>query len=697
MKKLRAYLVSTILVLAWAMPTAMVAPHVAYAQAASCVVSGGRIIIIGGKAICFPPASNACPVTVGTLTLAPVVTRSSGISPLLVFFDATGSTDTATLGGANTVFQDVNFAWTFGDSSSISGSGATWMFGSNAGVNSRNNATGGIAAHLYITSGIDTTYNIQAVAFDGTNTASCNLSVTAFDPSGTNGFPGTATTCVAATTTPVAGSGGCPAGAAVLQSSSLTTATSTSNLGAGKRVLLNCGDTFAGTTRALGANPATTAGGVAGTPTSPWSLGAYGICPNTQSGRPILSGEVVVDLAAVDGRITDLDFEGPGVNSGTVALSIGPDFLPPAIAATQITIYNTLSNGNDESHYCSECTQSGLIQAVQTGMGTNQGTFWNFGENDCTNGSAVFNCGGTPSFVNNNYNAILGGSFSGAGAPGGSGIETIRISGGSKWVIENIITENSNNAGTGLGSTLKLHSGNTKSSNCEWIGDTGQFIEISDNLLTGTSGAEIADWTSQAPTKDERLQFLVAERNIFSPSTSGHSLLLGVMNATLRNNVFKNSGTSIGQRGFQGTSNNTSGTDCSGTGTTAAPVIALYPQFNEDYNNTCDGGGCIAYSGSNGNTAAANNSFAQNNITFGSSAVSNSGSGNTITNNSPTTTANPGFTNGSGSLSIISDFKPTANFTISCTPFPSCTAVPNFFDALGVAWSPTWDLGAVHH
>jgi hypothetical protein len=689
MRTLRAYLLSAMLALAWAMPTAMVVPHVAYAQAASCVVSGGRIIIIGGKAICFPPASNACPVTVGTLTLAPVVKRSSGIAPLTVFFDATGSTDTATLAGANTVFQDVNFAWTFGDGSAVSGSGATWMFGSNPSHNSRNTATGGIAAHTYILpdGAGDTTYNIQVVAFDGTNTASCNLAVTAFDAAGSNGFPGTATTCVAATAAPVAGSGGCPTGAAVLETSSLTTATGTTILGAGRRVLLHCGDTFTGGTREIGANPATQSNGTPGTSTPIWSLGAYGGCQNTQSGRPIISqSEILVDWVALDGRISDLDLEGSGATPpvGT-ALSIGTNDSVQTTPATQITLYNLLSNGYNESYQDTECTQCALVQVVQTEMGTNQGTFWNLAENNCLNGSSAFNCGGTAAFTPNSYNAFLGNSFNGIGTPSSTGPETVRESGGSQWIIENSTFLNA----TTSTAVLKMHSGNTKGSDCQWIGYTSQFWYLSDNFFGGLAGGEIVENIAQNQVTDERIQFVVEERNLYSPSASGAQLLAGAMNETVRDNVFFNSAVTMGNRGFQGTSNNTVAQPCAGTGTTAAPVIALYPTGNEAYNNTCDGNGCVALGGGNGVTSAANNSFLQNTMTFSSSGVTNTGSGNTVSNNSPNTTNNPGFTNGSGSFSVISDFKPTANFT-------GATAVPNFFDALGVPWSPTWDLGAVH-
>jgi len=94
--------------------------------------------------------------------------------------------------------------------------------------------------------------------------------------------------------------------------------------------------------------------------------------------------------------------------------------------------------------------------------------------------------------------------------------------------------------------------------------------------------------------------------------------------------------------------------------------------------------------GGSGISSAANNSVAQNTLIYLSSTIGNSGSGNTVANNTVTTSNNPAFTNGSGGLNIISDFKPTVNFT-------GGVAVPVIFDALGTRWSPTWDWGAVHH
>jgi hypothetical protein len=127
----------------------------------------------------------------------------------------------------------------------------------------------------------------------------------------------------------------------------------------------------------------------------------------------------------------------------------------------------------------------------------------------------------------------------------------------------------------------------------------------------------------------------------------------------------------------------------------------LTVQYNEVYNNTCyapnsqPNQSCIGFDTMGAKSAATSNSVARNNLFYVPSqatgpAVDNTGSGNTVSNNTTAVTNNPGFTNGSGSFSLISDFRPTANYS-------GGISVPVWYDALGVSWSPTWDLGAMHH
>ncbi|HEY2635500.1 MAG TPA: Calx-beta domain-containing protein, partial [Steroidobacteraceae bacterium] len=295
------------------------------------------------------PTGLSCTGTNGPLTLRASAVRDTGISPFLVFFDATGTTDTS-IGANRTAFQDVTYSWNFGDTGA-SGTD-TWAYGSNKGHNSRNTATGGVAAHLYVTPGVDTAYVVTVTAHNGANTASCQLGVTAHDPAGANGFAGAKTTCVSASGTPVPGSGGCPAGAAALSTSSFNTALG--SLGSGKRVLFKCGDKFTGDNATLNGTT--------------WSVGAYGGCEGTQTNQPIFNdsagtGNYQLDISptAGDGRISDIYFNGNGSAGGAVAMAAGPTQTIPY----QITLWNLQSSGNAAGYYWAQGAQWGLIGSTQ--------------------------------------------------------------------------------------------------------------------------------------------------------------------------------------------------------------------------------------------------------------------------------------------------------------------------------------------
>jgi hypothetical protein len=594
------------------------------------------------------PTGLACSGASGPLTLNASAVRGTGISPLLVFFDATGTTDTS-IGGKTTAFQDVSYSWNFGDTGA-SGTD-TWAYGSNKGHNSRNTATGGVAAHLYVTPGVDTAYVVTVTAHNGANTASCQLGVTAHDPAGANGFAGPKTTCVSASGTPTPGSGGCPAGAAALSTSSFNTALGSAHLGSGKRVLFRCGDTFTG--------DSATVSGIT------WSVGAYGGCEGTQSNRPILSdsgsgGELLVSVTSGDGRIADLDLEGNGRGAVAVAVPAGTNVVP-----YQLTLSNLLSNGNNASYYTPQGAQVGIVGSVMTGMRT-IGVFINNGGDNPASWSGPFPA--------DNYEALLGNSFNGAGVGNGSGIETVRIAACRFCVIENNTIENASN----VGAVLKLHNGNPGSS-ATWTGVYTELIEISDNWFGGTSGGQLLENAPQNSSFDERLRNIVVERNLFSSGAAGgRQILVSAVNETVRDNVFYTTGSSPPAFGVQ----------------VARRGIEPVPSGVEVYNNTCyQVQICAGFDGISF-SAPAVNSFAQNNLFYNSASghatVMNNGTGNTVSNNTVSPTSNPDFIDGSGSFSLLSDFKPTANYL-------GGTSVPVWSDALGLLWALTWDLGAVHN
>jgi hypothetical protein len=614
----------------------------------------------------YGASAGACTGTDGPLSLKVSTVRAVGISPLLVFFDATGTTDSA-LGGKTTAFQDVSYTWNFGD---FSASGTdTWAYGSNRGKNSRNTATGGVAAHLYVTPGADTAYTVTVTAHNGSNTASCQLGVTAHDPAGASGFAGTKTTCVSASGTPTPGSGGCPAGAAALNTSSFNTALG--SLGSGKRVLFKCGDTFSGDNATLNGTT--------------WSVGAYGGCEGTQTNQPLFSDtagtgnyQLVVSPTAGDGRISDIHFNGNGSGGGAVSMAAAPTQAIPY----QITLWNLQSTGNAAGYYWAQGAQWGLIGSTQLNSRGNIAVFINSNANNPTQWKGTY--------PNLDYQAAIGNFVNGVGSAGGSGsgIEAFRVGACRLCVFENNTIQNANN----IGGVFKLHNGNTNGSVATWTGIYTELIEISDNLFTGNSGGVLSDIAPQNGGVDERLRNFVIERNLYSASTTawgGELLMVSGANMTLRDNVFYMPGPSstiypaLGVQVAQRGSGN-----------------LFTVQYNEAYNNTCYAPNarpnqtCIGFDTMGSKSAPTINSVAQNNLFYAPSntgpTVDNTGSGNTVSNNTGTATSNPGFTNGSGNFSLITDFKPTANYS-------GGTSVPVGYDALGVPWSLTWDMGAMHH
>lgn len=440
-----------------------------------------------------------------------------------------------------------------------------------------------------------------------------------------------------------------------------------SAFGSGKRVLFHCGDTFTGAyTIAPTVRKAT--------------IGAYGGCENTSSNRPIFQNSggsttlMFTPNNPTDIRVSDIDFEDGTHSSHGIGNGGG-------LGETQITLYNLHCNGMVNCYDMNEPTQSGIIQSVATGMTTSQGTYWSYGGNNCLNGSNQANCGGSPSYYPVTYNALIGNSFNGQGAPNnGSGIETVRISACQDCVISNNTFENANN----VGAVLKFNCANTWNSQATWIGQYCQYLEISDNLFTGTSGAQLVEISSENGQYDERFRYVVVERNLWSGVSGGgggRQLLLGAVNATIRNNVFyvSSGDSSSPQYGVQ----------------IARRAIEPAPSAVEVYNNTCYAhttmGSCIGFDGSNfsgpgNNSWAADNLFYNNGVN--SAVVVNNGTGNTVSNNTVSSAVNPLVMDASGSLRLISDFQPTQNYA-------GAADVPVWYDALGQAWTPTWSLGAL--
>ncbi|MES2693109.1 MAG: CARDB domain-containing protein [Verrucomicrobiota bacterium] len=147
--------------------------------------------------------------------------RTSGVAPLAVNFDATGTTSSAT----TRPFHDVYYSWSYGDA----GSG-TWS----TNDKSKNHDTGPIGGHVFETPG---TYTVTLSVKDSAgSTDTETVSITVTDPNTV--FSGTNTICISTS----ADFTGAPSGAQQVTTTSWTTVTS--YLGTGRRVLLKRGHSW---------------------------------------------------------------------------------------------------------------------------------------------------------------------------------------------------------------------------------------------------------------------------------------------------------------------------------------------------------------------------------------------------------------------------------------------------------------------
>jgi len=241
------------------------------------------------------PESPWEPETVG------LASRTRGVAPLYVFFDATQ--DDSLLGppevDGHREFADVQYDWDFGD-----GEAGRW---GTSGL-SKNRASGYVAAHVYEAPGsYDVTLSVRTEAGDSEQHT---VNILVEDPNMV--YAGQSTTCVSATGL----YDGCPPDAQQLTTNDLAEALG--HLGTGRRVLLRRGERWSSDATV----PLTASG--------PMTLGAFGDCTSPSrlgicANAPVLEatgsaeGGILAPQQADDLRIMDLSFEaGSEARSGVV-------------------------------------------------------------------------------------------------------------------------------------------------------------------------------------------------------------------------------------------------------------------------------------------------------------------------------------------------------------------------------------------
>lgn len=159
------------------------------------------------------------------LSASAVASRTSGVAPLAVFFDARGSSDTGT--SSDSMFLDATYAWNFGDTS-CAARGDVWQYSGK----SKCSDMGPVAGHVYETPG---TYTATLTVKHGSQTATKQVTITVQNPNQV--FSSTKTVCISTN----GDFTGCPSGAQQVTNSGDFTQILGTYLKSGSRVLFHAG------------------------------------------------------------------------------------------------------------------------------------------------------------------------------------------------------------------------------------------------------------------------------------------------------------------------------------------------------------------------------------------------------------------------------------------------------------------------
>ena len=430
----------------------------------------------------------------GQFTMSASANRTSGVAPLGVQLDVTGTT-AAVL--TSNPFAEVYYATNWGDDTT-----ATWSYGNKPGTAKKNISFGPVAGHVYETPG---SYTAKTTAFYVSSSgvlsvgATTSTTITVGDPNTV--FSGANTVCIANGTLPVAGVNGVPAGATCVNTSSL--ATISTYTVAGKRVLLKRGDTWQRTSNGI-----ICAGAVG-------ILGAYGTgaAPllnfNTGCGNYDRAVQVNQSTGS-DWRVMDLECSGASVPQATDHSQVtGLVMLEPGPFTTGLRLYShSIGNGatssKDDVVLC-ECR----FEDATGGYG-----------NVLLYSAKV------------NRLAVLGCNFANA-----TQIEhCVRLQGARLVVFSNSTAAY---PGTYQGTTRHCFALRGFSTGTSWDGIYSEKAVVSDCYFIG-SGGLLCQFEPQNSASDERLRDIIYERNYGDPVGGGSVVATAAeANMNIRNNVFK--------------------------------------------------------------------------------------------------------------------------------------------------------------
>lgn len=615
---------------------------------ASAVPGGG-----GGAPPALPlppvtPLAATCTATAGSLTLSAGAARATGVAPLAVYFDATATTHT---NPAIKPFHDIEYRWSFGDP----GSGA-WATGSRPG-NSRNAATGPLASHVFEPApGSGTqTYTITVTAWDGTNTAMCQVQVTVDDPNVV--FAGANTICFSATGNFAdAPAGFCTTpGVTQITTSDFDDAINT-YLAQGKRLLFraDAGEVY---TTSVSANL---------NDNGPWLIGKYG-----PAAKATVQRGTSVTIFAIgsggtagfgDGRVMDLDLDGLSFATANAFLGIGDFDQLTILRVSMHDVHNGVSIPATAPSLTKVWDQMAVVDSSVVNV--------------------VGGSGGVGIFGFATRFSLLGTTVNDASA----GEHCVRL----QWLQGAVISNNFLTTPASTKSTLTLRAPDFPVSLGPIPANTySRWVVVSDNLINGGANVQIPFQIGGDGAQDSRNRDYVVERN-FVNLPIGQTPLTGIMvfssdavgPVTVRNNIINFSGSATaGQTGVKVAVN----------GAVPSPVGVMV------YNNTLVSSDAATTYRGVWIDVGASNSLVANNLVYAQNAttvfgVLDNGAATIASNNSSDGQAKtilPGFAN--PALGVLADYQVTSGYALN-----GGTPVPVFSDFFvsNRPQSGTWDIGA---
>jgi PKD repeat protein len=449
-----------------------------------------------------------------TVQLPAAASRTSGVAPLGVFFNAALDTTTDS-------FHHLEYTWDFGDPSS-----GTWA---DSGA-TKNSDKGPVAAHIFESAG---SYTVTLTVRDGNGiiaTEAFAISVEAPD----DRYAGTDTVCIS--TSSANDFSQCPVGADTVLMDDINALAD--HVSSGKRVLLRRGDSWTTTGSARYAD-------ISG----PVTIGAYGQCQNpdargicANAPRIHLSGDETQGLFSLyrpsDWRIMDLHISGETTRWG--AIGGDTDLQSLLLLRLRVEGFNVplgASHWNTDGH-----DQFMIVDCDVSGSESNE--VYIGSERLVLMGNNFRNP--SQSHVLRVWQAYLGvighNTLSGSSQESDLGRHALKFHGPGQEILAN--------AGNGRDGLM----------------NPTRFVVVTDNIFGGSGPWPVAVGP-QDGGHDERLRDIIVEKNRFfsdygdqSCCSSGVRVALHVWAAdiTVRNNIFDGTASSayytaihIGQRGIE--------------------------------------------------------------------------------------------------------------------------------------------------